>query len=674
MMIPKNKSRLWTSINKILPRRWSRMDNRPTVALTLMILMVAAPISSAWAETPQQAPTRLDEVVITATRTPHTLKDVPVETVVITDADIEKTNAQNVMDVLKDIPGISVANHDDVFGTYTWRATLQGLPFDSGYGLVLIDGQRAMGCGQSGGMGEYGIGLNQIPVSMIERIEVVKGPGSALYGSDAVTGVINVITKKAPDQPTGSAGVTYSWYDVKRETEDGGEETAEGDRNMSQAYAGYGGRISDRVGYLLSYNYDNADDITAEPLTSDRHAFMGKLDAMVTDTVDLFSKLELSDYQKTGNRDEESYRVSLGGSWQLADRHLLAVKGYTYKWDFVHGTPGGAYGYKDGNVGYNQGELQYTWSMDAHTLTGGGEYQAQGIDYTILNQDGSLITVDETVKTTSFFLQEEWRLWERMTLIGGLRYDDHSVFGDEINPKFSAMLRLFDATTLRGSVGRSFKSPTIRQLYYDAPYRHGDFYAQSNRDLQPEKAMGYTLSIEQRLMDDQLMLNVGYFRNDIDDMVVRIETDEEYNGLPLVRYENVEKGWTQGLEFMGRARLGSAFELAASYTYTQTENEESGNELTYVPEHSFSLRPSYTWDEVGLGISAGLYYIGRQYTNTDNTKEIDAHTVVDGKITKSLSDRCKLSFEADDIFDSKKSTVNSYYAGRSFAVKLDLDF
>lgn len=673
-MKSEKNNHLWKGVTALPWRRWSRICCRPFFPLIFLILLTAFVIFPAWAEAQQQAPTRLDEVVITATRTPHTLKDVPVETVVITDADIEKTNAQNVMDVLKDIPGISVANHDDVFGTYTWRATLQGLPFDSGYGLVLIDGQRAMGCGQSGGMGEYGIGLNQIPVSMIERIEVVKGPGSALYGSDAVTGVINVITKKTPVQPTGSAGVTYSWYDVKRETEDGDEETADGDRNMSQAYAGYGGRISDRVGYLLSYNYDNADDITAEPLTSDRHAFMGKLDAMVTDTVNLFSKLELSDYQKTGNRDEESYRVSLGGSWQLADRHLLAIKGYTYKWDFVHGTPGDTYGYKNGNVGYNQGELQYTWSMDHHTLTGGGEYQAQGIDYTILNQDSSLITVDETVKTTSFFVQDEWRLWERITLIGGLRYDDHSVFGDEINPKFSAMFRLFDATTLRGSVGRSFKSPTIRQLYYDAPYRHGDFYAQSNRDLQPEKAMGYMLSVEQRLMDDRLMFNVGYFRNDIDDMVVRVETDEEYNGLPLVRYENVEKGWTQGLEFMGRTRLGSAFELAVSYTFTQTENEESGNELTYVPEHSFSLRPSYTWDEVGLGISAGFYYIGRQYTNTDNTKEIDAHTVVDAKITKSLSDRCKLSFEADDIFDSKKSTVDSYYAGRTFAVKLDLDF
>jgi outer membrane receptor for ferrienterochelin and colicins len=672
-MMPGKMSHKLMRIDSLLVCRWNPSCCR-WVLLLAMLLLPAVVSTPVCAEEPQQGLTRLDEIVITGTRTPHTLKDVPVETIVITDAEIEKTNAQNVMDVLKDIPGISVANHDDVFGTYTWRATLQGLPFDAGYGLVLIDGQRAMGCGQSGGMGEYGIGLNQIPVSMIDRIEVVKGPGSALYGSDAVTGVINVITKKTPDQPTGWAGVTYGWYDVKRDRDDGTEEAANGDRNMSQAYAGYGGRISDRVGYLLSYNFDSADDITADPLTSERHSFMGKLDAKMTDTADVSGKLELSDYQKTDNRDEESYRVSVGGNWQVADRHLLAVKGYTYKWDFIHGAPGDPYGYKDGYVNYNQGELQYTWSMDNHTLAGGGEYQAQGIDYIILNPDGSLITVDETVKTDSFFIQDEWSIGDRVTLIGGLRYDDHSVFGDEINPKFSSMIRLLEATTLRGSIGRSFKSPTIRQLYYDAPYRHGDFYAQSNRDLKPEKALGYTLSVEQRLLDDRLMLNLGYFRNDIDDMVVRVDTGEVFNGLPLVRYENVEKGWTQGLEFIGSARLTPALELAIAYTYTQTENEESGNELTYVPEHSFSLRPSYSWEEVGLGISAGLYYIGRQYTDADNTKTIDAHTVVDGKIYKSLSDRCKISFEADDIFDSKKSTVDSYYTGRSFAVKLDLEF
>ncbi len=619
--------------------------------------------------------TTLDELVVTGTKTPHTLKDVPVETIVINAADIQKTNAQNVMGVLKQIPGLSTANHDDVFGTYTWRATLQGLPFDSGYGLVLIDGQRAMGCGQSGGMGEYGIGLNQIPLSMIERIEVVKGPGSALYGSDAVTGVINVITRKIPGEPVGWAGVGYGWYDVKRQLSDGKDEQAAGDRNVHQAYSGYSDRIGDSAGYLLAYHFEGADDIAAAPLASQRHSMMGKIDARAGERVKLSGKLELSDYRKTDNRDEDSLRVSLGAEWQAAQGHLLSLKGYTYTWDFMHGSHGDPYGYKNGYMGFNQAELQDTWTITRNnTLSLGGELQEQRIDYGIENQDGSLISVDESVKTSSLFAQDELVLWEKVTLVGGVRYDDHSVFGTEINPKFSTMIRLAEATTLRASIGRSFKSPTIRQLYYDAPYRHGTFYAQSNRDLKPEKALGYTLGLEQRLKADRIQLNLGYFHNDVDDLVVRVDTGSLYNGLPLMVYENVEKAWTQGLEFMGRAKFGASFEVALAYTYTQTKNEASGKELTYVPDHSVSLRPSYEWESLKLGVSAGMTYTGRQYTDTGNTAQIDSQTVVDAKIYKYLSSYCKLSFEADDIFDSKENAVNSYDAGRTLLAKLDLEF
>ena len=619
--------------------------------------------------------TYFDEIVVTATKTPHTLKDVPVETLVLTGEDIQKTNAKNILGILKEIPGLNVANHDDIFGTYSWRSTLQGLPFNSGYGLILIDGQRAMGCGQSGGMGEYGIGLNQLPVSMIDRIEVVKGPGSAIYGSDAITGVINIITKKITTEATGWASAAFGWYDVKRETSDGKEETADGERVLNQYNVGYSDRISDEVGYLLAYNYEAAEDITADPLFSNRHAFMGKIDAQATDNVKLFSKLELSDYEKMDNREEDSYRVSLGTDWQVADQHLLTLKGYTYKWDFVHGTHGDPYGYKDGYISYNQAELQYTWHLtDSSTLTGGGELQKQRIDYSIENQDGSLITTDEKIDTNSFFLQDELILWDKITLVGGVRYDDHSVFGDEINPKISVMIRLAEATTFRGSFGRSFKSPTIRQLYYDTPYRHGSYYAQSNRNLKPEKALGYTAGVEQRLLDDRVMLNLGFFRHEVEDMVVRVDTGTLYNGLPLMSYENVEKAWTQGIEFMCRTRLAGALELAMAYTYTQTENEETGKELTYVPDHSFSLRPSYEFEELQFGISAGIAYIGRQFTDADNTEQIDTHTVVDGKIYKYLSSTCKLIFEADDILDSGKSSEESYFAGRTFTLKLDLEF
>ena len=635
-------------------------------------LFLVLSISIAWAD---DEVSKLADIVVTGTKTPHTLQDVPVNTVVVTIEDIGRMNAQNIMDVLNDIPGIHTANHDDVFGTYTWVAKMRGLDFNNGYGLILIDGQRAMGCGQSGGMGEYGVGLNQIPVNMIERIEVVKGPGSALYGSDAMAGVINIITKKAPKEATGWAGATYGTYDVKRENSDGSEEKAHGSRDMSQAYVSYGDRISDRFGYLLHYNYESADDIGMDPVKSDRHSFLGKLDAKLNENIDLYLKYELSSYEKADNREEESYRLSAGVDFWLSQNHLLSLKGYTYNWDFTHGYPGYSYGYKYGDTGYNQGEIQYTWNLDDwNTLVMGFETQMQKIDYKIENDDGSVVVVDEDVRTSSLYLQDELTLLDALTLVVGVRYDDHSTFGSEVNPKLSLMYKPFKDTTFRASVGSSYKSPTTRQLYYSTPYRHGSFYAQSNPDLNPEKGVGYSASIEQWLFSSALMIDLSYFRNDVDEMVIREDTGTLYNGLPLMIYKNVEKAWTQGIEFLCKGYLSNGFSSTLSYTYIDTENEETGKELTYVPTHSVSFSPVYEWNKYGLGLSATISYTGKQYINSDNTKHIDAATVMDAKIYKHLSEKAKLSFEADDIFDSDESVEGSYHAGRMFAVKLDVTF
>ena len=649
--------------------------------LILVLMGIVTPILSelSWADEKEEQKIRnVGQVVVTATKTPHTLKDVPVETVVITRGDIEKMNAQNTLDILKNIPGINASVHDDVFGTYTWRAKLRGLNFNDGYGLILIDGQRAMGCGQSGGMGEYGIGVNQIPVDMIERIEVVKGPCSALYGSDAMTGVINIITKKSPNKTTGGAGAAYGWYKIKEKNKDGTvtkpSDNGHG-RNISNTYVSYGDSISDRVGYLLHYNYDSAEDIGEDPIKSDRHSFMGKLDASINDHIDFYMKSELSDYEKIDNRQEDTWRISAGIDYRPTNDHFFSFKAYTYIWDFTHGYPGYSYGYKHGDVGYDQGELLYTWRFtDQNVITLGGELQRQGIDYIIENPDDSIVNVNEDVDTSSLYIQDEITLFDDFTLVGGFRYDDHSTFGDELNPKLNLMYRFSEDTTFRASAGRAFKSPTIRQLYYNTPYRHGDYYVQSNADLEPETSAGYSISIEQWLLKQDIMFNLGYFRNDVDDMVVREDTGTTYDGLPLKIYKNVEEAWTQGIELMCRMYLTEILSASLSYTYTASENEETGKDLTYVPEHSFTFSPAYELEKYDLGTSATVSYIGKQYKDSENTTQIDGHTVVNVKIYKHLSDKDKLSFEADNIFDSDKGDEGNFRSGRTFAVKLDISF
>ena len=472
--------------------------------------------------------------------------------------------------------------------------------------------------------------------------------------------------------------MAYGWYKVK-EKEKNGTITKPSDdgnsRNISKNYVSFGDKISDRVGYLLHYNYDSAEDIGQDPVKSDRHSFMGKLDADLSESIDLYLKYEVSDYEKADSREEESYRVSAGIDFRPTDDHFFSLKGYTYAWDFTHGYPGNTYGYKYGDVGYDQGEVQYTWySSDWNALTLGGEIQTQGINYMIENEDGSIVNVKEDVDTSSLYVQDEITLFKVFTVVGGFRYDDHSTFGSEVNPKLSLMYKFFEDTTLRASVGKAFKSPTIRQLYYDTPYRHGGYYCQSNPDLKPEKSIGYSASIEQWLFDQGIMVNLGYFRNDVDDMVISEDTGTTYNGLPLKEYRNVEEAWTQGIELMCRTYLTEEFAASISYTYTDSENEETGKELTYTPKHVFSISPAYELKKYGLGTSATISYIGKQYKDSNNTTQINEHTVVDAKIYKNLSDKAKLSFEADNIFDSDKGDEGNFRTGRTFMVKLDVSF
>ncbi|MGV1099488.1 TonB-dependent receptor plug domain-containing protein [Thiovibrio sp. JS02] len=642
-------------------------------------LAMALPGGQARADEDQPGTTAymLDQIVVTGTKTPHALRDTPVETLVVDREEIGKTNAQNTMDVLKSIPGVSVSAHDDTFGTYTWNARMRGLSINDGYALVLVDGQRVMGSGQSGGMGEYGIGLNQIPVEMIERIEVVKGPGSALYGSDAMAGVINIITRRTPKKQVAGAGVAHGWYDVKeRLKNDVIEEAFAENRNQSQAYAYFGDRPLEKVGYLLQYSQESGEDNGQRRIDSDRHSVLAKVDVDPSERLRLFAKAEASDYEKEDDRKEKSYRLAGGADWQAGVAHFFSLKGYTYNWDFDHGYLDNTYGHKTGDIGYRQVEGQYTWSADEiHTLTTGAEFQNQAIDFSIDNADGSTIGVDRGIEIASLYLQDEMILpGGALTLVPGVRYDDHSVFGDEVNPKLSAMYRLSAATSLRVSAGRAFKSPTIRQLYYDAPYAHGSYYVQSNPDLKPETAIGYSTAVEHWLKEGSAMGSVGYFRNDIREMVAREDTGTLHNGLPLQIYRNVEKATTQGIELLARFWLADSLSLALAYTYTDSENRENGKNLTHTPEHQMGLTPAYGLKDYGIGMSATVSQVSRQYTNTDNTAEIGGHTVVDAKVYKLLRDTAKLSLEADNVFDSDKGDEGNFRTGRTFMLKLDLTF
>jgi len=645
----------------------------------LSALCLAAPAFAA--DAPRQV-TEVEKYVVTGTRTWHALQDVPVKTRVITREDIERMPSQNIADVLRTVPGINVSTLDDVMGADNLRATMRGLQFNEGYGLILVDGQRVHG--EMGAHGDHGISLNQIPLSMIERIEIVKGAASALYGADALAGVVNIITRKAPKETTVFGGASYGRYEVTKRRNVSANKSS---RDYYRANVGFGGPALGNSGYFFQYSYEQDEGIAFNPATTSRHSLMGKWNTKITENLRINlganhgrARRDLDHPVARYDRKYDTYRFSGGLNYTFGDYEVI-LSGSTYWQDFVMGFPGWVHAYRGGTIGHDQIELVCHWYKDWNILTVGGATQRQHLDYFIENYVRGVLqstaTVNENIITNSLFIQNELMLFDRrLALVPGARLEDHSTFGTEINPRFSAMYRIFDATTLRGSVGRAFKSPTIRQLYYDGLLLHRDFYIRSNPDLNPETAWTYSLNLEQGLLDDRLTFNTGVFYSDLKDMVVRQATGEiAPDGIPIYSFRNVEKAEIQGVELSARLTLSDAFFLNTGFNYTDSENKATGLDLPFVPKYTFSLAPTYVFQPWDVGASVILTQVGKQYRNVANTQELGAHAVIDTRIWKQFSKLAKISADFKNITNSDRGEGDfAHRMGRSIGVNLEVEF
>lgn len=599
----------------------------------------------------------LNEIVVTGTKTPYHLKDVPVQTDVITAEDIEKSSVQTVSDVLRSVPGFFAVS-EDIPGETSWRSSVRGLDVNSGYGLVLINGQRVKG----EGMGEYGYGVNQLPISMIERIEVIKGPASVLYGSDALVGVVNIITKSCLEKPVYGAVIS------------GG---SNGTR-MASAYAGVKeGPVS---GYIHAAM--NEADIGAYGVNSsrDEEYHLNRVDSNVSYDLNehvncrLLMSMEDKDRSRIYKEKDvirnnwyRKYRVAPTFNFIFNDTSEAVLSGYYFDWSMdsmESGDDSSDFSPTIGNMYYKDVETRYTRRFKNNIqLTAGFEYLQEDLDYSF---------ADKTIETISEYAQLETEILNRVTIVLGARWDDHSEYGSHFSPKLSFMYRPSEDTVIRGSMGKGFKSPTIRQLYYKKLYQHGDYWYRSNIELEPEKAVGYSLGIEQMVLG-RIVLECSVFRNDIEDKVLQIDTDDEEEGLPIVTFENISKAYTQGVEISLKALFTKGLTGTLSYTFTDTEDEDSGNKITYVPDNNVTCGLSYKYRPFGLMLSVNTQFVDKMYTNSSNTTETNAYSLVDAKIEKKWHGKYAVSIEGNNLLDSDYGQPDRKWLGDTYLIKFKMD-
>lgn len=572
----------------------------------------------------------LGQVVVTATKTEHTLGDVPVAAEVITKEEIKAKNIKTVQDALKYLTGVEINKSCGTWGD-KGKVQLQGL--DEKHTLILVDGQRILG-----GHGAA-VDLQQISIEMIERIEVVKGPASALYGSDAVGGVINIITKSAPEKPSISASTFF------------------GSRG-TQIHEVSGGFKKDKFGSFLNYTYRESDGVHK---TTDQYwesIFQGSLQYDFTPESKLTLKPYYSEHKmKEDGRKQE--KIGLNSIWEWAPDELSKLNLRGSWFNYKHWTAD-----KSSNWHTDSYETEINYSrliMDTHTITGGYHLHKEDID-----DKGKAYNADQTLH--SFFVQDEID-FEPFTLVLGTRIDEHDKWGTEANPKASLLYKVTEDFKLRGSVGTAFRAPSLSKLYADG-WRMGPYLVHANSDLKPEESIGYQLGAEYRF-SEKLLTKLSFFRNEVENLI----SYTTGGGYPIPMYwKNIDEAVTQGIELSLASQIIDNLTARLGYTFLDTEDKSTKKELIERPKHKLTLEFGWMIPVIDLNVNLAGEYIGRRYADAANTNRLGGYTICNLALTKDIGKHAQVFARVDNIFGKKNISDEYDIDGTEFLGGLKVKF
>lgn len=578
-----------------------------------------------------RGPVALDAVVVTAARREQRLKDVIVATEVISREEIERSGASDLAAVLVEQTGVELlGGHPAGAGVM-----LQGI--GSERVLVLLDGHPIAGRIA----GEFDV--SRIPTSVIEQIEIVKGPQAVLYGSDAMGGVINVITR-------------------------GGD--GEGFRLSGQATAGSQGRLDGGLGASLVRGAASARvDVGRRSMesTPGRSELIGAL----AERNDLAAKLAWTSEAVALEANvlalDERQRWKSGASYSFADNEqwtgtLSARRGHLTA--IVHGS---AFDHLSrgssqplpiaGDTGQRQtqrivqGELLYNTALGAagrSTLDVGMQLRRDATrSVRIPGGLRSLTTIEPMT-------QLEWLATDNLGLTGGVRVSRSSRWGTQTSPRIALRYRPDEVLTVRASAGTGFRAPDFRELYMFFVNDGVGYSVRGNPSLRPEHSRNVSLGLE--LNRDVAFARVQVFWNEFRDFI-ETRAISAPNEPPVFMYHNVDDGLTRGAETEAGARVGM-LRLEAGYGLLDTRDRTTGRSLLGRPRHSGRLSAAYPLP-LGVHASTTTLFTGRTPMQADSAGSVvswrDSFLRVDVRVTRELFRQIQLVVGADNVFDRRAS-------------------
>ena len=634
---------------------------------SICLAAVAASSTASADEAAHAVAADADSIVVTATRAPLTLDEIPSSVAVLDKEAIDRAQDIGVTELLLRTPGISVSRN----GGYGTSTSLRIRGAESEHTVTVIDGVKLNDPSSTGG----GFNFANLLAGDIDRIEVLRGPQSILWGSQAIGGVINIVTASPEKELEGS-------FDLEA-----------GSRETVSARAAIGGRtgpLSWRIG---------GQRFSTDGISSHAKAFGGvERDGYRNSNVSGRAELALADdvsaevrgYYSSGRVEFDGFNTD-SNDYGL-NKEFVGYAGLNF--DLVDGRFRNriAYAYTDTNRDNFNPDRARPRSFEADGKNKRWEYQGSfdvsdritaifGVEnersnFRSRSPSASLgVPVPDFVRgkaeLTSAYGQLSIEPVEGLTLNGGVRYEDHSRYGGQTLFAAGGVWRLPTGTVLRASYGEGFKAPGLYQLFSEY----------GNVGLDPEEAHGWEAGVEQHLFGDKLVVGATWFDRTTKNQIV-------YNGCsspttdpmctvpgsnpPVPRfgyYLNVARSEAHGVEAAAALTLGG-LTLDGNYSWIVAEDRSegsanSGNWLPRRPRHSANASASYAFG-FGLELGAALRWSGKSYDNASNAQRLDDYMLVDLRAEVALSDAVKLFARAENIFDEEYMTAYRYGSlGRS---------
>ncbi|WP_247883036.1 TonB-dependent receptor plug domain-containing protein [Azospirillum brasilense] len=608
----------------------------------------------------------LGPVTVTATGTPQSTLTAPAFTTVITSEDLKKEGVAS--SGLPEILSRSVGVNDRTDATGRDEVVIRGM--GGNYSLVLVNGRRVSTSDALWRGGDFD--YHSIPMSAIERVEVVRGPLSSLYGSDAIGGVVNIITKKPTDTWSGEINGDYRVVEPGR----GGTQYRTG------LYAA--GPIVDKVSASVSAEYFNRqawyDDSRYNGLVPvlEKKNLANLLTTLAFDVTEN-QTLEANYGLNRDNRPRGYYDRWLSSQKQEIVRNTF---GAAHRGNWGWGDTLVEANYEDGriddfNSSFNAPQQRHlkeknlflhgrsNFQLGFNRLTAGAEYRKQ----TVEDPNTFLQSGKSEIGQKAVYLQDQIGLIDGLTLTVGTRYDHHEIFGGEFTSRANVVYALTDALSLKAGVSQGYKAPDAYQLSRE--YRivscGGRCFLSGNPDLEPETSTNYEIGLETRY--DRWDGSVVLFHNKVKDMIQAV-----YDPVAVARnWSNINNVDISGVEVTGSVSLTPKLLLSGNYTYLYTE-QSNGAELDYRPRHK--VNASLTWQALDtISTSVSTSYTGPQL---QGTSKMPGYTLlnwgVSADVTEALTVGAGVKNITDVILSEKNVNFTSVEVGRNYYVSANYRF